>query len=147
MLDQNTRVSQLLSAKPLETAAAVERLQKELYALRGRVAALEEEDFTRKAAACAGRGDVLLLEGDMASESVRRLCAAVMDTCGGRCAVFAGSDGQGYKYAIGQTGGDLRSLVKELNVALNGRGGGKPHFAQSSLRASAEAIRAFFQGR
>ena len=146
-LDQNTRVSQLLSAKPLETASAVERLQKELYALRGRVAALEEEDFTRKAAACAGRGDVLLLEGDMASESVRRLCAAVMDTCGGRCAVFAGSDSQGYKYAVGQIGGDLRSLVKELNAALDGRGGGKPHFAQGSLQASAEAIRAFFQGR
>ena len=147
VLDQNTRVSQLLSAKPLETAAAVERLQKELHALRGRVAALEEEDFARKAEHFAGRGDVLLLEGDMASESVRRLCAAVMDTCGGRCAVFAGSDGQGYKYAIGQTGGDLRSLVKELNTALDGRGGGKPHFAQGSLQASAEAIRAFFQGR
>ena len=147
VLDQNTHVSQLLSAKPLETASAVERLQKELYSLRGRVAALEEGDFARKAEHFAGKGDVLLIEGDMASESVRRLCAAVMDTCGGRCAVFAGSDSQGYKYAMGQIGGDLRSLVKDLNTALNGRGGGKPHFAQGSLQASAEAIRAFFQNR
>ena len=147
VLDQNTHVSQLLSAKPLETASAVERLQKELYSLRGRVAALEEGDFARKAEHFAGKGDVLLIEGDMASESVRRLCAAVMDTCGGRCAVFAGSDSQGYKYAMGQTGGDLRALVKDLNTALNGRGGGKPHFAQGSLQASAEAIRAFFQNR
>lgn len=147
VLDQNTHVSQLLSAKPLETASAVERLQKELYSLRGRVAALEEGDFARKAEHFAGKGDVLLIEGDMASESVRRLCAAVMDTCGGRCAVFAGSDSQGYKYAVGQIGGDLRSLVKDLNTALNGRGGGKPHFAQGSLQASAEAIRAFFQNR
>lgn len=147
VLDQNTHVSQLLSAKPLETASAVERLQKELYSLRGRVAALEEGDFARKAEHFAGKGNVLLIEGDMASESVRRLCAAVMDTCGGRCAVFAGSDSQGYKYAMGQIGGDLRSLVKDLNTALNGRGGGKPHFAQGSLQASAEAIRAFFQNR
>lgn len=147
VLDQNTHVSQLLSAKPLETASAVERLQKELYSLRGRVAALEEGDFARKAEHFARKGDVLLIEGDMASESVRRLCAAVMDTCGGRCAVFAGSDSQGYKYAMGQIGGDLRSLVKDLNTALNGRGGGKPHFAQGSLQASAEAIRAFFQNR
>ena len=147
VLDQNTHVSQLLSAKPLETASAVERLQKELYSLRGRVAALEEGDFARKAEHFAGKGDVLLIEGDMASESVRRLCAAVMDTCGGRCAVFAGSDSQGYKYVMGQIGGDLRSLVKDLNTALNGRGGGKPHFAQGSLQASAEAIRAFFQNR
>ena len=146
-LDQNTHVSQLLSAKPLETAAAVERLQKELYALRGRVAALEEGDFARKAAEYAGKGAVLLLEGDMSSESVRKLCAAVMDTCGGRCAVFAGSDGQGYKYALGQTGGDLRSLVKDLNAALSGRGGGKPFFAQGSVQASEAAIREFFQNR
>ena len=83
----------------------------------------------------------------MASESVRRLCAAVMDTCGGRCAVFAGSDGQGYKYAIGQTGGDLRSLVKELNAALSGRGGGKPAFAQGSVQATEAEIRAFLEGR
>ena len=147
VLDQNTHVSQLLSAKPLETAAAVERLQKELYALRGRVAALEEGDFARKAEHFAGKGDVVFLEGDMSSESVRKLCAAVMDTCGGRCAVFAGSDEQGYKYALGQTGGDLRSLVKDLNAALNGRGGGKPHFAQGSLQASGAAIREFSQGR
>ena len=43
--------------------AAVERLQKELYALRGRVAALEEGDFARKAEEFSGKGDVLLLEG------------------------------------------------------------------------------------
>ena len=147
ILDQNTHVSQLLSAKPTDTGAAVERLQKELYALRGRVAALEEGDFARKAEEFSGKGDVLLLEGDMSSESVRKLCAAVMETCGGRCAVFAGSDGQGYKYALGQEGGDLRSLVKELNGALQGRGGGKPNFAQGSIQALEAEIRAFFQGR
>ena len=147
VLDQNTRVSQLLSAKPTDTAAAVERLQKELYALRGRVAALEEEDFSRKAERYAGEGDVLLVEEDMSSESVRRLCAAVMDTCGGRCAVFAGSDGQGYKYALGQTDGDLRPLVKDLNAALRGRGGGKPAFAQGSVQADEADIRAFFRQR
>ena len=70
-----------------------------------------------------------------------------METCGGRCAVFAGSDGQGYKYALGQEGGDLRSLVKELNGALQGRGGGKPNFAQGSIQAPEAEIRAFFQGR
>ena len=111
------------------------------------MAALEEGDFARKAEEFSEKGDVLLLEGDMSSESVRKLCAAVMETCGGRCAVFAGSDGQGYKYALGQEGGDLRSLVKELNGALQGRGGGKPNFAQGSIQAPEAEIRAFFQGR
>ena len=144
ILDQNTHVSQLLSAKATGTAEAVARLQKELYALRGRVAALEEGDFARKAQQYAGAGDVLLVEEDMSPESVRKLCAAVLETCGGRCAVFAGGGGA-YKYALGQTGGDLRPLVKELNAALSGRGGGKPTFAQGSVQCAEEDVRAFFR--
>ncbi len=142
---QNTRVSQLLSAKPGETAAAVERLQKELYALRGRVAELEERDFIRKAEELAGSGSVLLIEGTMSGESLRKLCGLVKEKCGGRCAVFAGTNG-GYQYAIAEDGGDLRGLTRKLNGALNGRGGGKLAFVQGSVQASAEDIRAFFQG-
>lgn len=144
LLEQNTGISHALSAKPFETFAAVERLQQELYNLRGRVCALEEGDFLHKAEALAGAGDVLLVEGDMSPDSVRKLCGAVQEACGGRCAVFAGRDGA-YKYAIGRKEGDLRPLVKKLNAALNGRGGGKPTFAQGSVNADEAAIRAFFQ--
>jgi len=142
--EQNLAVSRALSAKPIQTAAAVERLQGELEGVKSRCAALETADFARKAAEYAGKGDVLLLEGTMSADSVRRLCDAVLDTCGGRCAVFAGEEGS-FKYAVGLRGGDLRPLVKELNAALNGRGGGKPDFAQGSVSASEADIRAFFQ--
>lgn len=140
---QNTMVSQLLSAKPGETAAAVERLQKEIYQLRGRVSELEEADFARKAEAHAGKGDVLLIEGPMGAESLRKLCGAVKETCGGRCAVFAG-EGTAYQYAAALDGGDLREFAKSLNAALSGRGGGKPEFVQGSVKAGAEEIRKFF---
>ncbi len=143
VLEQNTKISRMLSAKGMETAAAVERLQKEVYRLTGRVAALEESEFQRKAEQYAGAGNVLLIEGDMTSDSVRKLCDAVLSACGGRCAVFAGEDAA-YKYALGSRGEDIRSLVKEMNTALNGRGGGKPDFAQGSVAASEAAIQAFF---
>ena len=136
---QNSQVSQLLSAKPTATAAAVERVQKELYTLRGRVAALEESDFARKAQLYAGAGDVLLVEGAMSAESIRKLCTAVQESAGGRCAVFAGEDGM-YQYAVSQPDGDLRALAKEINAALNGRGGGKPGFIQGSVQAGAADI-------
>ena len=146
VLEQNTRISQLLSAKPNETAAAVERLQAQIYDLQGRVVALESADFARKAAEYAGKGNVLLIEGDMGADSVRKLADAVLEQCGGRCAVFAGADGA-YKYAIGEKDGDLRALVKELNTALNGRGGGKPNFAQGSAACTEAEIRGFFAER
>ena len=115
----------------------------ELGALRQRCAKLEESVFAGIAARYAGSGDVLLFEDEMSGDSVRRLCDAVAETCGGRCAVFAGA-GSAWKYAIGQRGGDLRALTKELNAALSGRGGGKPEFVQGSVGAEREAIEAFF---
>ena len=47
--------------------------------------------------------------------------------------------------AVGTRDGDVRPLVKELNAALSGRGGGKPNFAQGSVAASEAEIRAFFE--
>ena len=142
--EQNLAVSRALSAKPLQTHAAVERLKGELESVKLRAATLETVDFARKGAEYAGKGDVVLFEGDMSADSVRRLCDAVLDTCGGRCAVFAGEDGN-FKYAVGIRDGDIRPLVKELNGALNGRGGGKPNFAQGSVAAKEADIQAFFE--
>lgn len=142
--EQNLAVSRALSAKPMQTAAAVERLQGELESVKRRCADLETADCARKAREYAGKGDVLLVEGPMSADSVRRLCDAVLDTCGGRCAVFAGEDGN-FKYAVGIREGDVRPLVKELNAALNGRGGRRPGFAQGSVAADETAIRTFFE--
>jgi len=140
---QNTKVSQLLSAKPDATASAVERLQKELYALRGRIAELEERDFARLAEEYAGKGDILLIQSAMTGESLRKLCGVVQEKCGGRCAVFAGEEGA-YQYAVSCPGDDLRPFVKKLNAALHGRGGGKPEFVQGSIQAGRQDIQDFF---
>ena len=141
--EQNLRVAQSLSAKPLDSAAAVARLENELGMLKQRAAKLETLVFAQVASRLTGEGDVLLFEEDMSPDSVRKLCDAVLNTCGGRCAVFAGADGA-WKYAVGEKDGDLRELVKSLNAALHGRGGGKPFFAQGSAACTREEIEAFF---
>ena len=143
--EQNHRISVALSAKPEKTADAVERLQEENLRLRGRVADLEEELFGRIAAGYQGAGDVLLLMEGLEPDRVRRLADLVMRSCGGRCAVFSLSPDGSYKYAIGKENGDLRSLTKEMNGALHGRGGGKPFFVQGSVQAREQEIRAFFE--
>ena len=143
--EQNLRVAQSLSAKPTESARAVERMESELAALKLRAARLESEVFAAVAERHKNAGDVLLFEEDMTPDSVRKLCDAVMNQCGGRCAVFAGADGA-WKYAVGQVSGDLRALVKSMNAALCGRGGGKPFFAQGSASATRIEIEAFFDG-
>ncbi len=141
---QNVAVSQQLSAKPYETGRAVEKLLEQRDGLKVRLAQLEIADCARKAAQYRDAGDVLLVEPPMAADAVRRLCDAVLSTCGGRCAVFAG-EGESYAYAVGDANNDIRPLVKALNTACAGRGGGKPNFAQGSVAATEAAIRAFFK--
>ncbi|MGI6012740.1 MAG: alanyl-tRNA editing protein [Oscillospiraceae bacterium] len=144
ILNQNAQISALLSAKVGETAAAVQRLQQELSDTRSQLAALEKQLFAEKAAKFVGKGDVLLFEEGLSADSVRRLTDAILETCGGRCAVFSGDDTNGYKYAIGEQDGNLRDFVKLLNNTLHGRGGGKPFFVQGSVTAKKAEITAFF---
>ena len=143
--EQNHQISNLTSAKLLETAPAVERLLGENQALKSRILTLEDARFAALARQYQGAGDVVLFEEDLKPDGLRRLTAAVQAACGGRCACFSGRDGQGYQYAIGQPGGELRPLVKELNQALQGRGGGKPDFVQGSVAAGRSEIEHFFQ--
>ena len=140
---QDVRTAQALSVKPNASFAGAERVLAELSALKQRCAKLEESVFAQTAAQYEGKGDVLLFEDEMSGDSLRKLCDAVTNHCGGRCAVFAGADGA-YKYAIGHIGGDLRELTKKMNAELNGRGGGKPNFVQGSVTAARGEIERFF---
>ena len=142
--DQAHAVGQHLSVKPLEAAAAVERLTEELTAAKARMAELEGEVFSHKAHEYCGKGDVVLVEPPLRPDGVRRLADAVAKECGGLAAVFAGEDGR-YNYALVRAdGADIAPLVKAMNAALTGRGGGRSGFAQGSVQADADTIHAFF---
>ena len=143
---QNRAVSGLLSAKPFETARAVERTLGELAQIKQEKALWESRYVQARAAALRDAGDVLLFEEGLAPDALRRLCVELMEVCGGRCVAFSGDDESGWAYAVGLEGGDLRSFVKALNAALNGRGGGKPNFAQGRVSAPRKEIEAFFVG-
>ena len=143
--EQAKTIGQHLSVKPVDAAAAVERLEGELSALKMRCAGLEEAVFAGIAAEQAGKGNVLLFQPSMKPDSVRKLADAVSKTCGGLAAVFAG-EGSHYAYALGRADGqDISAAVKALNGALHGRGGGRNGFAQGSVEAVQSAIEAFFK--
>ena len=58
--------------------------------------------------------------------------------------MFAGQDGD-YRYAVIESGGDLRQFIKDMNTALHGRGGGRNGFAQGSVETERSAIESFFK--
>ncbi len=143
-MEQNRLISGLLSAKPFETATAVERLISENEQLKSCLLSMEDAHFSSLAKELSGKGNVVLFQEGLSSDGLRRLCDKVLQVCGGRCSCFSGNDQHGYKYAIGEKNGDLRTLVKLLNQSLNGRGGGKPTFVQGSLNTSRTEIETFF---
>ena len=142
---QNSAIGRELSVKPDATHAAVTRLKEDLSAVKQRCDALETEHFASLAAQYDGAGNVLLVQPPMESDAARRLCDMTAARCGGRCAVFAGQDGA-YKYAVIHPGADIRELIKTMNAALNGRGGGRDGFAQGSAACTEAEIRSFFGG-
>ena len=143
--EQAKTIGQRLSVKPVDAAAAVERLENELSAAKLRCAQLEESVFATIAQEQAGKGNVLLFQSPMKPDSVRKLADAAAKTCGGLAAVFAG-EGIHYAYALGRADGqDISAQVKAMNAALHGRGGGRNGFAQGSVEAERSAIEAFFK--
>lgn len=143
--EQARQIGQALSVKPQSAFAAVSRLQEELLTLKEKAARLEEASFTHTAEQYRNAGSVLYITERLDGDGTRRLCAAIAKAAGGRCAVFAGSNG-GYQYAVIESGGDLRQFIKNMNTALHGRGGGRDGFAQGSAACTAEEIRTFFAG-
>ena len=144
MVAQNRHISNLLSTKAAETGRGVERLLEENHQLKARLTAMEDARFRALAEQYTGAGDVLLFEEGLTPDGLRRLCDAVLNVCGGRCACFSGDDAGGHAYAVGQRGGDLRAFSKDMNQALGGRGGGKPDFVQGRVSAGREQIERYF---
>ncbi len=144
---QNHEVSMQLSSRMLETGGAALRLVEENARLKGELIAMRYAQIDRKAAQLEGAGDVLLFVPGADAVTAQKLTAKVMETCGGAVFSFAGSDEDGYKYAAGWKGNDLKELVREMNASLGGRGGGKPFFQQGSVTSARDQIERFLRGK
>ena len=142
--DQNRQISVKLSRNRRRPPRQWKGCGEENYRLKGRLLNMEQELCRTEAQRWEGEGSVLLFH-DALSQSCAGWQTAVMQTCAGCCAVFSRDEDGSYKYAIGEKDGDLRQFVREMNAALNGRGGGRPFFAQGSVKATEEEIRRFFR--
>lgn len=144
ILEQNRQVSQAFSAKLLETGEAARRMNDQLAAEKFRVAALQRQLFDKIAADYQAMGDVVRFQQDLEPLAVRELADRIAMACGGTAAVFSGTDETGYSVCLVNKSADVKALGQAMNAALNGRGGGKPGFFQGSVKATREAIEAFF---
>ncbi len=141
-LDENVKsISQLLSVREADTALGVAQLQEEETKLKGDMVGLRRQLLTYQAEQIPiEEGVTTVFDADLEKDAPRELMNRLLDRGAKICAVFAGTDADGYRYVIGSKTEDVRPLGKQLNETFNGRGGGKPEMVQGSLTGVEEEI-------
>ena len=138
-------ISRLLSAKPDKTADAVKRLLDENNELKKKLTdiANAQADSIIASLKNDGRGDFCVFTDGLDANAMRRIANEGVKLTDGMFGVFSKNAG-GYSYIIASEKVALRAKSKEINTALNGKGGGSDAMIQGSVTADEETVRALF---
>lgn len=140
-MEQVRGISRILSVKPEDVEAGVEKLNADLQTLRYDLH-MANIRYLDRVIESADLQDILIhFDKKLEIDDMRYFCNEII--YGGKasvCAIFSG-DGDRYDYVISSNSVDLKEYVKELNTALNGRGGGTSAMVQGSYGSCEEEIR------
>lgn len=145
--DALTAASQLLSAKLPEVPSAVERLLTENQALKAARAEAENRWFAAVAESAPAEKPFCTAAEGLSGDSLRRLALAIAEKTHAAAAALCPRPEGGFAYALAPApGGDARALAKALNLAFEGRGGGKPALCQGSIaRGDLQEVKQFLE--
>lgn len=137
-------VSRMLSSKHDELFAAVKRLSDDLADQKRASAEIRAElAKLRVSVFVPTDGNIVVIDPFLDTQDMRALANAGARLAKGVCAVFSPKDG-GYNYIIASDNTDLRSMSKDINTALGGRGGGSPAMIQGSVSCTENMICEYF---
>lgn len=142
--DENSKISQLLSAKVLETSSSVARMQKEKEVLSQEKTSLEKKYIKLLAEKYVNQENVTVFLEDFDSSSLTMTATEISKNISGTAFCFtSGGDGT-FRYAFASKEGDVRVFSNKMKEIFQGRGGGKEHLVQGSLSATKEDLSAYF---
>ncbi len=138
-------ISNLLSAKQEEVADATENLLSQIADKNRKISELSKNLAVLKAEAiCETAENICIFEESSDVETLRLLANLAKQKTSKICCVLSGNDASGYSYIIASENVNLRELAKEINTALQGRGGGREDMIQGSFSATKEEIEKYF---
>jgi len=87
---------------------------------------------------------ILAFSKDLSYDELRHCANMLMEKDEKMCLLFSISDEGNYIYVVSSKTEDTRPVVKALNEAFSGKGGGKPNYAQGKIVSDSEdKIKAF----
>ncbi len=139
-------LSALLSAKQEAVADAAAKLKEDNFSLKGRIIALQNSLIELKASAIpADIEHLCLIENHLEPAAHKNYVNLLTEKCSGICAVFSGSDADGYRYIIASKSQDVRPLNNRLKTELQAKGGGSREMVQGSYSGQKEHLLPIFQ--
>lgn len=140
-----SQISAQLSSKPEEAAKAVKKLGEDIYALKGRLMALQEKLVSDIIEALPeNRENICIFADELDVTAMRKAVNKMTAAHEGFCGIFVGNDSDGYRYNIGSRGRDAREAAELLKQAGNTRGGGSAEMIQGRIQAGKADIEAVF---
>ena len=144
--DHTLKIASLLAAKHNETDTAVEALIAQNKELKNAV-------FAQKKRLCAylvsrtpaAEGNAVVFAEDCDMDELCEISLGMLDKCGGVSVACAGNDENGYSYVITCRGVVMNRYARQINGALNGRGGGRDEMIRGSFKATKTEIESYFQ--
>lgn len=141
MQEENTRVSHLFSAKPLETGAAAERVQNELNDVKLKLRGFQKEQLRALYEAQPENEKLAVLAMDgLDMNDLRAYCNDLIAQKHAGTACGLSLHGDRYTYVMISETVNLRDHAKTLNALLDGKGGGNSGMIQGSFGKGREEI-------
>lgn len=138
------RISGMLSTPREEVADTLAEYMKETENLRFRNTGLENRLISLSADTIAELdGSTVVFFEDLSYDALREICNKAMARVSGMLAAISGEEGA-YRYVIASESVDMGSRIREINQALDGKGGGRGKMVQGTFRSTAAAIKDYF---
>ena len=139
------KISGMLSTPQSDVAATLESYISDSEEIKAslKAARLKIAELNAMAVECT-EGNMVILLPDFSIHELIAFSNIANKRVGGITVALSGNDGD-YKYVISSLNVDLRSISKDINTALYGRGGGRPEMIQGSFATTYEEILKFFK--
>lgn len=130
-----------LSANQDSLIEAVDKLKNVNQSLKVEVAVAKRECMEAKLKGIPkDQVDVYLFEDNLDAQVMRNAVNQLVTEHSGICGIFAGDDEEGYRYIIGSSTEDARTIATILREKLGAKGGGSAAMVQGSVVAKKEMI-------
>lgn len=140
------QITRLLSVPAKDTAGGVEKLLQKMKDMQAQLDKVQLQLAQARAALWKDEMAVILFEQEMNERYMRDFMNELQSTGVRLCALFAGTEGAGYRFVIGLKEGCSDELAAELRSRFHAKCGGRDKMIRGSVVCDRQSIELFLRG-